>query len=256
MGVEPEPEAQADPEPEPAAEPPIKSDPVVVPSKEAVSNIVKAAPNAAPKKPVLAEAKPDDDYKDDIVVSEAPKLTPLVEVDPDGTEIVYPTYMTNLCIKARTHDKLKNYKTINCSSKKYKVDDGQIQMRLEELSQKDIAPRGHFVVDDSNCFAYCLVKEPFEWRAALRINTDNVNDAQKVLNFIQGKTQMALGGVDRIQTFNWDRNFQALVMEIRNANMYSHFRAYVSCECAQIVQFVLGAFVLFQGENKLKLTSL
>ena len=218
---QPEPAPASEPEPQPQQEPEPEPEPIVEanPATESAPEIVKPAPNSKEIEPVQAEAKVDDDYKDITEVTEAPKLEPKVEVDPDGTETIYPTYMTNLCIKARTHSSLKNYKTINYSSKKYQVDDGLIQQRLEELSKKVIAPRGHFAVDDTKFFAYCLVKEPHEWRAALRINTDDANDAQRVLNYIQGKTQAALENVEQIQAFNWDRNFQGLVMDIRKANM-------------------------------------
>jgi len=232
---EPEPELQPDPEPkadsesvpdpepepvvepiiEPLVEPLVEPEPVIEPQKESVSKVVESAPD----KSILVESKHDDDSKDEIEISKVPTLTPRIEVDEDGTETEYPTYMTNLCIKARTHDTLKNYKTINYSSRKYQVDDGLIQQKLGELADKDIAPRGHFVVDETKYFAYCLVKEPYEWRAALRINTDNANDAQKVLNFIQERTQEAMRHVGRIQTFNWDRNFHGLVTEIKEANM-------------------------------------
>ena len=209
------------PPPKEPTPPPKQPEPVYKPPPK------KEEPKPKPK-PVVYRAPPkNDDYKAPPQPSyggsggndEAPKLSPRKEVDPDGTETIYPTYMTNLCVKCRTHHKLRNYKTINYSSKKFQVDDMEIQRRLEDLSKQNVSQTGHFVLDGSKRFAYVLVSAPHEWRGACRVNTDDIDDAQKVLNYIAQNTNNAVKDVTRIQKFNWDKNFQTLVSAIRKANM-------------------------------------
>eukprot|EP00483_Globobulimina_turgida_P003727 UN03733 len=126
--------------------------------------------------------------------------------------------MTNFCVKCRTHHKLKNYKTINYSSKQYQVDDGRIQTRLDELAKNFISDRGHFIVDGNKRFVYALITKPHEWRAAVRVNTDDIAQAKQVLDYIEQNTQKAVAGIARIQKFNWDKHFQGLVSALRKAN--------------------------------------
>merc|ERR1712228_661028 len=198
--------------------------PVQKPKKVEVVKKVEPVPKAEPKKVYKAPVKAlpvSNEQKEESVydIGSAPTLAPRKVVDANGTETIYPTYMTNFCVKARTHHKLKNYKTINYSSKKFQVHDVEIQKKMDDLAKEWVSDRGNFVVDGDKKFAYILVKEPHEWRAAVRINTDNADDAMKVLLYIHGNTQQAVSGVDRIQKFNWDKNFQSLVSAVRKANM-------------------------------------
>ena len=190
---------------------PVYKPPPAQPKKKEIVEKVEPEPEPTPAKEEQKEVEYDG--------GDAPKLSPRIVVEDDGTEITYPTYMTNFCVKARTHHKLKNYKTINYSSKKFQVHDVEIQKKMDELAKESVNDRGEFVVDGDKKFAYILVKEPHEWRAAVRINTDNAEDAMKVLLYIYGNTQKAVSTVDRIQTFNWDKNFQGLVSAVRKANM-------------------------------------
>lgn len=194
----------------------------------------KVQPKPQPKPKPVYQAPPkkqQDDYKAPPqqqqsyggggggAIDEAPKLSPRKEYGDDGSETIYPTYMTNLCIKCRTHHQLRNYKTINYSSKKFQIDDMEVQKRLEDLAKNNISQRGHFVLDGNKRFAYVLVKAPHEWRGACRVNTDDITDATKVLNYVEQNTNAAVKDVQRIQSFNWDKNFQTLVSAVRKANM-------------------------------------
>ena len=212
---EPEPVKQPEPEPEPVYQPPPKKE---EPKPEPV---VYKAPvkqkNDDYKAPPQQQQQQEASYGGSL--DEAPKLPPRKEVDDDGTEITYPTYMTNLCVKCRTHHKLKNYKTINYSSKKFQVDDMGVQNKLEELAKNNISQKGHFIIDGNKRFAYILVSKPHEWRGACRVNTDEIGQAQQLLNYIEQNTNNAVKDVARIQKFNWDKNFQGLVSAIRKANM-------------------------------------
>ena len=233
--IEPEPPKKIEPAAEPKkVEIETKAKPIDTKPPKLVERVKDDAPKpvykppAQPKKKEIAkkvepEPQPtlveEEQKKVEYDGGDAPKLSPRKVVEDDGTEITYPTYMTNFCVKARTHHKLKNYKTINYSSKKFQVHDVEIQKKMDELAKESVNDRGEFVVDGDKKFAYILVKEPHEWRAAVRINTDNAEDAMKVLLYIYGNTQKAVSTVDRIQTFNWDKNFQGLVSAVRKANM-------------------------------------
>ena len=140
----------------------------------------------------------------------APKIPDIVIEEADGVTLL-PVKMVHLFARVRTHHKLHNYKNMNYASKSYQQDPKLVNSILDQ----QIAASGECKISDG---VYAFVKKNIgtqkEYKLALRMNSDDINHATEMLNFVQSKLDESLEKIKKITKFNHDVCIQSIISEM------------------------------------------
>eukprot|EP01083_Nonionella_stella_P005600 16197_1 len=140
-----------------------------------------------------------------------PKIPDQVIAEPDGSETVIPVRLVHLFVRARSHQKLNNYKNMNYASKSYQLAPDLVLDAWDK--EQDV--RGDFKIGDR---VYAFVKKNLcmqkEYKMALRTNTNELRHAIMLLNFVESKLDESLQNVKKISKFNHDVCVQSIIAEM------------------------------------------